>query len=187
MNKLIPFLPKEQIVLKPKEQKVIKIEAPFVDKISGLAIVKILDRKAQNTIMLKLKFTWNLVVFDVTNSSLETVIFDLKEILDLSLMGYYKKNQGILQQNLSKYYRFESADILCEQFNRFINTLKREKKEESQEKYSWLAPDNEKKDMSDGEILQKYVDLDKTCMTDIEKKQVMDMLYKYKDTFSVRD
>ena len=57
LNRLIPFFPKEQIVLKPKEQKLIKIEAPFVDEISGLAIVKILNRKAQNIMMLKLKFT----------------------------------------------------------------------------------------------------------------------------------
>ena len=51
---------------------------------------------------------------------METVIFDLKEmlgILDLRLIGYYKIKQGILQQNLSKYYRFEPADIQCEQFN----------------------------------------------------------------------
>ena len=41
--------------------------------------------------------------------------------------------------------------------------------------------------MSDREILDKYVDLDKSCLTDEEKKQVMDMLYKYKDTFSLRD
>ena len=57
-------------------------------------------------------------------SGLETVIFNLKEmlgILDLRLMGYYKVKQGILQQNLSKYYSFESAETLCEQFNRFIN------------------------------------------------------------------
>ena len=37
--------------------------------------------------------------------------------------------------------------------------------------------------MSDREILDKYVDLYKSCLTDKEKKQVMDMLYKYKDTF----
>ena len=52
-----------------------------------------------------------------------TVIFDPKEmlwILDLRLVGYYKIKQGILQQNLSKYYRFESADTLCEQFNKFL-------------------------------------------------------------------
>ena len=71
-----------------------------------------------------------MATLDVTNSSLETAIFDPKEmlgILDLRLIGYYKIKQGILQQNLSKYYRFESADILCEQFNKLINTLKKEK------------------------------------------------------------
>ena len=46
---------------------------------------------------------------------------------------------------------------------------------------------DERKYMSDKEISDKYVDLDKSCLTDEEKKQVMDMLYKYKDVFSLRD
>ena len=120
LNRSIPLFPKEQIVLKPKEKKLIKIEASFVDEISGLAIVKILDRKVKNTIMLKLKFTWNLAILDVPNNCLETVIFDPKEmlgVLDLRSIGYYKIKQGVLQQNLSKYYRLESADTLkCEEF-----------------------------------------------------------------------
>ena len=41
--------------------------------------------------------------------------------------------------------------------------------------------------MSDREILDKYVNLDKSCLSDLEKKQVMDMLYKYEDTSSLRD
>ena len=41
--------------------------------------------------------------------------------------------------------------------------------------------------MSDREILDKYIDLDKSCLTDVEKKQVKDMLYKHKDAFSLRD
>ena len=32
-----------------------------------------------------------------------------------------------------------------------------------------------------------YIDLDKSCLTNIEKKQVLDMLYKYKDAFCLRD
>ena len=28
-------------------------------------------------------------------------------------------------------------------------------------------------------ILDKYVDLDKSCLSELEKKQVMEMLYKY--------
>ena len=79
-----------------------------------------LDKKDQNMMMLKLKFVQNLATLDVTNSSLETLTFDPKEmlgILDLRLVGYYKVKQGILQQILSRYYRFESADILCSLIN----------------------------------------------------------------------
>ena len=126
---------------------------------------------------------------DITNSSLKTIKIDLKEllgILDLRLIGYYKIKQGILQQNLSKYYGFESADGLCEKFNKFINTLKKEK-EEMQDRYPWLDQENKRRNMSDKEILDKYVNLQKCCLLVSEKKQVMDMLYKYKDAFSLRD
>ena len=40
--------------------------------------------------------------------------------------------------------------------------------------------------MTDKKILEKYIDLDK-CLTIEEKKEVMDVLYKYRDTFSLRD
>ena len=43
-----------------------------------------------------------------------------------------------------------------------------------QEKYPWLDSCCERKSMSDREILDKYVDLDKSCMTD-EKKKKQDM------------
>ena len=72
-----------------------------------------------------------MAILDVTNSGLETVIFSPKEIiglLDLRLMGYCKIKQDILQQNLNEYYKFESADTICEHFNRFINTLTKERK-----------------------------------------------------------
>ena len=40
--------------------------------------------------------------------------------------------------------------------------------------------------MTDREI-KKYVDLEKSCLTDKEMKEVMDMLYKYKEAFSLKD
>ena len=43
------------------------------------------------------------------------MIFDPKEmigILDLRSLGYCKIRQGVLQQNLSKYSHFETADEL---------------------------------------------------------------------------
>ena len=82
-------------------------------------------------------------------------------IVDLRLLGYYKIKQGILQQNLSKYYRFERADTLCEYFNKFLNALKMEREQrELQENYPWLDSSNERKYMTDQEILDKYIDLE---------------------------
>ena len=45
----IPIYPKKQIVLKPNEQKLVKVKAPFMDKISGLAIIKITDGGTYST------------------------------------------------------------------------------------------------------------------------------------------
>ena len=41
--------------------------------------------------------------------------------------------------------------------------------------------------MSDREILRRYINLDNTCLNREEKEEVMNMLYKYKDAFSLRD
>ena len=41
--------------------------------------------------------------------------------------------------------------------------------------------------MSNREILRKYVNLDNTCLTKDEKEEVMNMLFKYKEAFSLRD
>ena len=76
LNRSIAFFSKEQAVVKPKEKKFIKIEAPFVDEISGLAIVQMLDDKGQCTMVLKLKCIRNCASLDVTNNTQETVIFN---------------------------------------------------------------------------------------------------------------
>ena len=107
----------DHIILKPREQKLIKVKAPFIDEISGLALVKILDEGTHSTFVIKLKFTCNTAVLDIVNNATETVIFRPEEMLGivvLRLLGYYKIKQGILQQKLSKYYRFERAEKLCE-------------------------------------------------------------------------
>ena len=65
-------------------------------------------------------------------------------IVDLRLLGYYKIKQGILQQNLSTYYKFERAEKLCEYFNKFVNMLKKEREQKAPEdKYLRLDPNDE--------------------------------------------
>ena len=83
--------------------------------------------------MLKAKFMQNTAMLDMINSSSETLIISSKEalgILDLRSLGYYKINQGVLQQYLSRFYEFELAEKVCDQFNNLINTLKKEQSQE---------------------------------------------------------
>ena len=98
LNRSLPIFPKDHTVLKPKEQKLIKVNVPFVDEISGLAIVKISDRVTHSTMLLKLKF-----MLDIAHNGTDTIILkpEMFGVLDLRSLGYYKIKHGILQQNLS--------------------------------------------------------------------------------------
>ena len=117
LNRSVPIFPENCTILKPNEQKLIIVKAPFIDEISGLAIVKILDGGTHSTLLLKLKFTWSKAILDITNKDTDTMILKPEEmigIIDLRSLGYYKIKQGILQQNLSRYYKFEKAEKFCE-------------------------------------------------------------------------
>ena len=75
----------------------------------------------------------NTAKLDIVNNGQDTIIFKLVKVLgivDLRTLGYCKIKQGILQQNLNKYYKFKRADTVCEHFNKFINTLKNEREQE---------------------------------------------------------
>ena len=61
----------------------------------------------------------------------------------------------MLQQTLSSFYEFELAEKVCYQFNNLISTLKMEEKLDAGEKYPWLDKMDERKYMTDREILEK--------------------------------
>ena len=190
-NRSVPIYPEKEIIPKLDEKKLVKVKAPFVDEILGLAIIKIIDRKTNSTLLIKLKFTCNKAILDIRNAGKDTIILNPKEmigIVDIQSLGYYKIKQGILQQNLSKYYKFEEAGKLCEYFNKFVNTLKEDREQVSPvDKYPWLDPEDERRNMTDREILEKDINLEMWCLKKEEKVEVMDMLYKYKEAFSLRD
>ena len=191
LNRSIPIYPEKEVILKPNEQKLVKVKVPFVDEISGMVIIKIIDGGIYSTLLIKLKFTCNRAILDIMNKGKDTMIIGPKEmigVIDLRSLGYYKIKQGILQQNLSRYYRFEEAERLCEYFNKFVNMLKEGREQNSPtDKYPWLDPDDERKHMTDREILEKYINLNNSCLNKEEKTKVMDTLYKYRETFSLRD
>ena len=121
----------------PKTQKMVVIEAPFVEELSGIIIIKILDMKEQVTNMIKWKFIRNKAVLKITNNSHETVTFGWTEmigVVDLRSLGFYKIKQEVRQEHLGKHYHFKLADDVCDQYNRFVNLMKKEE-ENSEGKY----------------------------------------------------
>ena len=177
------------VEIAPKMQEMVIAEAPFIEELSGMAIVKILDMKAQATNMIKLKFIRNKAILKITNTTHKNVTFGQTEmigVVDLRSLGFYKIKQEVLQEHLGRHYHFEIADDVCNQYNRFVNLIRKEE-ENSKGKYPWLEDTDERKYMMNREILDKYVNLDNSCLTKIEKMQVRDLLYKYKDAFSLRD
>ena len=130
LNRSVPTYLEKEVILKPDEQKLVKVKATFMDEISGIAIIKIIDGNTYTTLLVKLKFMCNKAVLDIKNIGKETMFLKLKEmigIVDIRSLGYYKIKQSILQQNLSRYYRFEEVTKLCEYFNKFVDTLKKER------------------------------------------------------------
>ena len=128
--------------------------------------------------MIKLKFIRNKAVLKITNKTHETVTFGQTKmvgIVDLRSLGFYKIKQEVLQEHLSRHYHFKLADNVYHQYNRFVNLMRKEE-ENSEGKFQWLEDTDKRKYMMDREILDKYVNLDNTCLTKIEKMQVRNSL-----------
>ena len=69
-------------------------------------------------------------------------------VVDLRSLGFYKIKQEVLQEYLSKHYHFELADDVCNQYNRFVNLMRKEE-ENSEGKFPWLEDTDERKYMTD--------------------------------------
>ena len=103
LSRLIPFFPVMTVEIALKMQKMVVIEALFVEELSGMAMVKILDMKKQTTNMMKLKFIRNKAVLKITNKTHETITFGRTEmmgIVDLRSLDFYKIKQEVLQEHL---------------------------------------------------------------------------------------
>ena len=83
LNRSLTIFPKECVVLKPKEQKLIKVTALFIDEISSLTIMKILDESTYSTMLIKLKFTCKAAILDIVNNSTKTIIFKPEKMIGI--------------------------------------------------------------------------------------------------------
>ena len=89
LNREVPIFPVYKEMIKPKERRYLKVEAPFLDEISSLGIIKLLTWDAYNTLTMKVNFERN-KDFEITNDSTQVIVLDPKRdivILDIRSLG----------------------------------------------------------------------------------------------------
>ena len=128
LSRSIPFFPTTTVEIAPASQKIVMVDAPFVEELSGMAMIKILDMKEQTTSMIKLKFIRNKAILKIKNKTHKTITFsrtDMMGIVDLRSLCFYKINQEVLQEHLSRHYHFKLADDVCDQYNRLVKSYEK--------------------------------------------------------------
>ena len=99
LNRSVPFFPKERTEVPPKAQVMMIIETPLVEELSGMAIIKVLDRNEHGTSIMKLKFIRNKAILKVINNTSETMTFDKTSMIGILRLEVF----GLLQAHTRCY------------------------------------------------------------------------------------
>ena len=196
LNKSLPLFPLSTHRIKVESKVYVKAKVPFIEKLSGHAIAKLLYRGSLGT--LKIRIVDNITVMEIINNTPSTMYFSPEEsigIVDIRSLGYYNIKPQVMHFNLTGIHNLFSKWNLDNRFEEYYAKIStqnvRYKKKDSARKtpdpYPWLDEDDPRRNMTDEEILYKYIDLSESHLTDREKEKVMDLVIANKQAFSLRD
>ena len=113
------------------------------------------------------------MVLKITNKTHKAVTFgrrtEMMGTLDLRSLGFYKIKQEVLQEHLGRHYHFKLADDVCDQYNRFVNLMRKEE-ESSEGKFLWLDDTDKRK--YDGQRNIGQIHESRQFMFDQDRKRV---------------
>ena len=116
-------------------------------------------------------------------------------IVDIRSLGYYNIKPQVMHFNLTGVHNLFSKwnlDLKHEEHFAKVPTQnmcyqKKKVLRKPPDLYPWLDEEDPWRNMTDKEILYKYIDLSKSHLTSKEKEEVMDLIVTYKKAFSLRD
>ena len=196
LNRSLPIFTLSTHRIKVGTKAYVKAKVPFIEKLSRHVIAKLLYKGSLGT--MKIRLVDNLTVIQIINNTPSTMYLSPEEsigIVDLRSLGYYNIKPQVMHFNLTGIHNLFSKwnlDLRFEEHFTKISTQnvcyrKREVMRKSSDPYPWLDEDDPRKDMTDEEILHRYVDLSESHLTHKEKGEVMDLIVAYKKAFSLRD
>jgi len=192
MNRAAPLVPLEECTIPAGQEKLIKLKVDFCQELSGWALCKILLGKVVGTS--KMKIHRNMCALLIENHSSNPLKIDTNTfvgIIDTRSIGYFRIPVQALEETLKNHFNFlqvQNLDRAKERLQGSSHQFQRRVPEpKPPDPYPWLDETDPRRQMTDEEILKKFVDLSKSCLTSKEKKEVQKLLTTHKTAFSLRD
>ena len=201
LNRSLPIFPLAHYKIKPGKMAYVKVRILFVEKLSGIAIVKLFYKYHIGT--MRVRIDHNQSIIKIINNTNETIYYSPQlsmGIVDIRSLGYYNVSKSILlfdkrgndrippppyrvpKLHPQKYYKTgNSAEISCQ--------LEKDQLDSETDKYPylWLDIEDPRRDMSDEQILEEYVDLSDSDLDPSEKDTLLKLIKQHKEAFSLRD
>ena len=97
LNRSLPIFPLVHYKIRPGKMAYVKIRIPFVEKLSGIAIVKLLYKYHIGT--MRVRIDHNQSIIKIINNTNETIYYSPQlsmGIVDIRSLGYYNVSKSIL-------------------------------------------------------------------------------------------
>ena len=196
LNRSLPLFPLSTHRIKIGAKAYVKAKVPFIEKLSGHAVAKLLYKGSLGT--MKIRLVDNITVMQIINNTPTTMYFSPEQsigIVDIRSLGYYNIKPEVMRFNLTGFHNLSSRWDMDPHFKKCfakfstqnVRYRRRGVKEKGSDPYPWLDKDDPRRHMTDEEILYKYIDLSESHLTECEKEEVMDLVINNKKAFSLRD
>ena len=202
LNQSLPIFPLGHHRIKPGKMAYVRVRIPFVEKLSGIAIVKLRYKYHIGTMGVKIDN--NQSILRIINNTDETIHYTPQlsmGIVDIRSLGYYNIRKSIMffdkrgnnrippppykvpHIHPRNYYQTGRVDTKASS----TQVTKDSSKPYKNDPYPWLDEDDPRRDMTDEEILDRYIDLTNSDLTPDEKETLMKLIKDHKQAFSLRD
>ena len=179
LNRSLPIFPLNTYRIKVGSKAYVKSKVPFIERLSGIAMAKLLYKGSLGT--RKIKLVDNITVLQIINNTPSTMYLTPEEsigIVDIRSLRYYNIKPQVMHFNLTGVHnllsRWERDIRFVEQFSKistqsYMRYKSRALTQNAQDPYPWLDQDDPRRTMTDEEILYHYIDLSESDLTQREK------------------
>ena len=165
LNRSLPIFPLTHHKIKPGKMAYVKVRILLVEKLSGIAIVKLMYKYHIGT--MRVKIYHNQSILQIINNIDETIYYTHQlsmGIVDIRSLGYYNVTKSVMffdkrGNNQIPPPPYRVPKLHPQNYYKASQKREVETKKSEPDPYPWLDPNDPRRDMTNEEILDEYIDL----------------------------